>query len=115
MNTANWPVVTILAGDVALDTRPRKNGNGFNRFQNGYVQEAGSAYPRKFTFCLPDDQPIAYGAGAYIIGAKSFRVGQYGRLEMGFALYLEPAPASAAAPIPAANSSIASKIASGQN
>ena len=85
--------VEILS--AAVETRQGKKGAYYK--QTGYVPMVNNegvpdAYPSKIQFMVFKDEngnPQPYTIGNYVVHPSSFRVGQYGDLEIGF-LRLHP-------------------------
>jgi hypothetical protein len=70
--------ISIIEGHHQPISRTTKNGVMWN--QDGYVH-LGGAYPSKMKITL-ESPAAAYGPGEYELSPESFRVGQYGDLEV---------------------------------
>lgn len=76
--------IEIKPSQVAVDTRTgisKKTGNAYTlNEQMGYAWLGGD-YPELIKINLEDGQP-AYSAGVYTLSLKSFRVGDFNRLQV---------------------------------
>lgn len=72
--------------DTAIETKKGKSKSGSDyelHRQEGYAHN-GHRFPERFTFSpqLVDGKPVAYPPGKYVICPSSFKVSEYGDLEV---------------------------------
>lgn len=77
--------IRIVVKSEAVSTRSGmgKNGKPFAFREQSAAIDAGGDFPLPFRIRLASDQPV-YKPGVYSLAADSYRVGQYGDLEIRF-------------------------------
>ena len=78
-------IVEIFDTNVETKTgKSQRTGNDYTLHQQeGYVHN-GHRFPERFTLTPPlvDGKPVAYPVGKYVICPSSFKVSEYGELEL---------------------------------
>ncbi|MEJ2790629.1 MULTISPECIES: single-stranded DNA-binding protein [unclassified Pseudoxanthomonas] len=80
--------IVIEIFDIAISTKTGKSkatGQPYTLHQQeGYIHN-GHRFPERFVLTPPmvDDKPVAYPVGKYVICPSSFKVSEYGELELG--------------------------------
>ena len=83
--------IEILKGHEYPESRARRDNQELTWSQKGFAH-LGGAFPVEIKIPL-ENATKAYSVGVYEVDVKSFRVGQYGNLELSrWELHLTPIP-----------------------